>query len=136
LRSHLLSPPFPETFMADNEEQTVSKDGYELTFYPGFASRCTVRRADGGEVELYRQEQPYRLPGGQTRPRTRHLLRLVGGEQGQNVTLDIDDPEHRIARITIELYDQNHQPGAGRGDPTSEMLTVDQDSITCPPDCL
>lgn len=121
--------------MSDHEEQTISSDGYQLTLYPGFASRCTLRDADGTERELYRQEKPYHLPQGQTRPRTRHMLRLQGGQRQQDVTLQIDDPHHRIARITIELYDQNHQPGAGAGGPTAETLTVEQDSETCPPSC-
>lgn len=117
------------------EEQTVELDGYQLSFYPGFASRCTLRDADGTERELYRQEKPYRLPAGQTRPRTQHRLRLKGGARQQDVTLEIQDPGHRIARIVVELYDQNHQPGGGTGDPTSETLTVSQDAQTCPPSC-
>lgn len=118
-----------------SEEQTVDRDGYQLTFYPGFASRCTIREADGSEHELYRQQEPYRLPPGQTRPRDQHRIRLRGGRRRQDITLDVHDPEHRIARIVVELYGEGHQPGGGSGDQPVETMTVDQDSQTCPPHC-
>jgi hypothetical protein len=66
--------------MSNAEEKTVSKDGYEVTFYPGFASRCTVRNA-GGEVELYSQEGSYNLPNGEKLPKKNFRLSLKGGKR-------------------------------------------------------
>lgn len=125
--------------MADQPEQTddttVSKAGYELTFYPGFASRCAVRTADGAEVEMYRQEGTYRLPDGQTKPRDRYKIHLRGGARKQDVRFDVHDPEHRVKRITVELYGEDHVVGSGVETESAEMLTLDNDSMTCPPQC-
>lgn len=117
------------------KEETIKKDGYELTFYPGFASRCTVREADGTEYELYKQDKPFHLPPGHTKPDRKHKLTLKGGKKKQDITIDIDDPELRIAKITIELYDENHTPGMGSGGKTAETVTVQNDSQYCPPYC-
>lgn len=124
--------------MADQsrKEETVSKDGYELTFYPGFASRCTVREEDGTEHELYKQTKPYHLPHGRTKPDTKHKLRLKGGKQQQDITFEIHDPELRIARITVELYGKGHQPGGGDEPPESrETIQILNFPTVCPPTC-
>lgn len=120
--------------MAD-EEKTITKDGYELTLYPGFASRCVVREAAGGEYELYRQEGPYHLPHGQTKPKNKFQLRLKGGMNKQDVTFDVSDPSHRIKRIVVEFYGEGHQPGLGTEEATVETLEVENDSKLCPPSC-
>ena len=91
-----------------SEDQTVSKDGYDLTFYPGFASQCRLRTAEGKEVEMYRQTEPYKLPHGQTKPRDRYRIHLKGGAKKQNVTFDVHDPERRVKRIVVELYPEEH----------------------------
>lgn len=121
------------------KEETIKKDGYELTFYPGFASRCTVREADGTEYALYEQDRkkPYHLPPGHTKPDSKHRLKLRGGKKKQDVTIDIDDPELRIAKITIELYDENHMPGteAEGGETSVETFTAENDAKICPPYC-
>lgn len=117
------------------EDTTVERDGYQLTFYPGFASRCVVRSAEGKEIELYRQKEPFRLPQGQTKPRDRYRMQLRGGAQKQNVTFDVHDPERRVKRITVELYPESHvggEPGPMR---EYETLTLDNDTICCPPYC-
>lgn len=119
----------------DPKERTIKKDGYELTFYPGFASRCTVRGADGAEHELYKQDKPYHLPDGHKKPDTKHKLKLKGGKKKQNITIDIDDPELRIAKITIELYDESHEPGMGSGGSAGETFTTENDAQICPPFC-
>lgn len=119
------------------KEQTIKKEGYELTFYPGFASRCTVREADGTELELYKQDKPYHLPDGHKKPDTKHKLKLTGGKKKQDVTIDIDDPELRIAKITIELYDENyHRNTEAEGAEASvETFSVDNNPLCCPPAC-
>jgi hypothetical protein len=120
--------------MSQAEEKTVQKDGYELTFYPGFASRATVRNGEG-EVELYKQEETYHLPKGEKKPKTKYRIALKGGKKKQSLTLDVNDPELRVKRITVELYDENHVAGAGEGGETAETLTVDNDPRYCPPYC-
>ncbi|MBA4157002.1 MAG: hypothetical protein H0X65_05950 [Gemmatimonadetes bacterium] len=139
LSAALLDPLISKGFMspeARKEEETVTKDGYELTFYPGFVSRVTVRGDGGAEHELYKQRNVYHLPKGQAKPRTKHKLRLKGGKKKQNITLDIDDPELRIARITVELYGEDHQPGGGETeDVVVETMEVQNFPKTCPPWC-
>lgn len=118
------------------EEETVTRDAYELTFYPGFCSRAVVREANGAEHPLYVQTRAYRLPPGQTRPKTRHRLRLRGGRRNQDVTLEIHDPGLRVARIMIELYEEPRRDDARRADDEPvETLTVDNHPKICPPDC-
>lgn len=121
--------------MSDPEEQNASKDGYQLDFYPGFLSLCTVRSSGGGEVEVYRQQGTYHLPPGQTRPRSRHRLRFQGGAKGQDVTLEVTDPALRIKKITIELYGDDHVAGSGRESATEDTVTLTNNGTTCPPEC-
>jgi len=119
-----------------SEEQTVDRDGYQLTFYPGFCSRATVRGADGTEHELFEQQETYHLPADRKRPDGKHLLRLRGGKHRQDVTLRIDDPELRIARITVELYDTAYEDGTVRAQSSEvETFEISNHAKTCPPVC-
>jgi hypothetical protein len=117
------------------KEKTIRKDGYEITFYEGFASRITVRQADGSARELFKQTETYHLPRGQKKPDTRHVLRLQGGSKKQDLTLDIHDPELRIAKITVELYGSDHSAAAASDDEVAETVTVDNHPRICPPFC-
>ena len=123
--------------MADSRQdhKTVNQDGYEITFHPAFAGRCTVQASGKGETEMYRQEEVYHLPEGQTEPPAKHRIEFRGGEHEQDFALQIDDPNHRIARITVELYDENHEPGWGKGEQSVEKITIENDTHHCPPDC-
>jgi hypothetical protein len=120
--------------MSNAEETTVSKDGYEVTFYPGFASRCTVRNA-GGEVELYSQQGSYKLPNGEKEPKRNYRLSLKGGKRKQDVTLRVEDPERRIKSITVELYDSTPSESGVRETQETETFEIDNDAKLCPPDC-
>jgi hypothetical protein len=118
----------------NNEDSTVHKDGFELTFYPGFARACEVTDADGETFHLYEQKEPYKLPPGHRRPRTRHKLRLKGGKRHQDITLDIRDPELRIAKITVELYGEDyHEDGQTRQ--VMQTMNVPNNPNVCPPQC-
>lgn len=120
------------------QHQVVKRGGYELVLYPGFASRAVMHHADGSEVELYRQANPFKLLSGQTEPDTRHTIHLKGGSAGRDITLDVNDPEHRIARIRVELY-----PGPRSGFSTmsddepgeNDELEIINKAKNCPPDC-
>ena len=111
---------------------TSEKSGFSVTLHPAFASRMVILR-DDGEVEVYRQRKPYNLAGG-GRPR-RHRIRLSGGSSHYDLTLDIDDPNHRIARITIELFGEDHMAGIGARRQIHESIVVEGDALTCPPVC-
>ena len=117
------------------DHKTVNQDGYEITFHPAFAGRCAVQTGSKGETEMYRQEEVHHLPKGQTEPPTQHRIEFRGGKHEQDFALQIDDPNHRIARITVELYDQKHEPGWGKGEKPVETVVVDNDSQHCPPHC-
>lgn len=120
------------------KEKTVQKDGYEVTFYEGFASRIVVREPGGAERELFRQSGTFHLPKGQTKPDTRHFLRLKGGRKKQDVTLDINDPELRIAKITVELYPHDVHDAGGdvaAAAAESETVEVENNPKLCPPHC-
>jgi hypothetical protein len=120
--------------MSKNQETTIEKDGYEVTFHPAFASKCDVERKDGRGVDLYRQEGVHHHAEGERHP-VRHQIRLKGGPDQRDLTLMVDDPKAQIARITIELYDPSHEPGWGRGDDAVETFTVTNDGFECPPFC-
>lgn len=128
-----------ETITEQVQEQTVSKDDYQFTFYPGFASRAVLRRKDGSEVELYKQEKPHKLPDGQKKPDTKHKIKLKGGKHQQDITLDIQDPGLRIARITVELYAVSPHNGVEAMSLTDggddEEVVVENHAQTCPPKC-
>jgi len=118
------------------EEEKVEKDGYTLTFYPGFCSSASVRDQKG-DHELFVQKETFHLPDGEKEPATRHKLRLKGGPNAQDVTLEIHDPHHRIARIRIELYEKPRRDDAPRDDdePTEELEVMNAPK-TCPPTCI
>jgi hypothetical protein len=120
--------------MSQNQQRTVSRDGYEVSFHPAFASKCDVERKDGRRVHLYSQEGVHHHAEGERHP-VRHEIRLKGGPDQRDLSLLVDDPKAQIAKITIELYDPSHQPGWGRGDEPVETFTVTNDSFECPPFC-
>lgn len=120
--------------MSQAEERTVRKDGYELTFYPGFASRATVRGRDG-EIELYRQDRPYHLPDGEKKPKSKYRITLKGGKKKQDVTLRVEDPTLRIKSIVVELYEEDRDEEATRTSEDAETFTVSNDAVHCPPVC-
>jgi hypothetical protein len=116
------------------DEQTVHNDGFDVTFYPAFASRVEITDADGTVHEIFKQSKPYQLPHGQTKPRSHHKLRLKGGSRKQDITLDIRDPGLRIARITVELYGEDYHDD-GRERSVFQTMNVPNDPTVCPPHC-
>lgn len=124
--------------MSDNihEHATVTKDGYEITIHPAFSSRCSIRGTGDGaeEKELYRQQGKHVFKNGATHPK-KHVVKIRGGQHNRDLELEIKDPKHQVARITVEFYAEGHEPGGAVQDEPVEMLTVDNFSNTCPPDC-
>lgn len=123
--------------MPDNnqEDRTIQKDGYELTFNQAFSSHSSVKGPDGQTIELYQQEGVYHLPAGQSGPPKNYQIVFRGGPWNRNVSLNVQDPKNEIARIVVEFYAEGHKPGGNTNDDSVEMLTVDNDSLTCPPHC-
>ncbi|HEX2190846.1 MAG TPA: hypothetical protein VHG51_18205 [Longimicrobiaceae bacterium] len=124
--------------MSDNshEHKTVAKDGYEVTFHPAFASRCVVRgNGEGAEPkELYKLEGKHVFKNGAKHPK-RHTIRLKGGEHNRDLELVINDPKHHVARIVVEMYPEDHEPGWGASTLSVETFESENGVATCPPDC-
>jgi hypothetical protein len=118
-----------------HEHTTQESNGYTITFHPAFSSGSRVRMQDGSEIELHRQNGVHRLTPGQTRPPTEHEIRLRGGPNNRDIVMQIRDPRHHIARIIVELYAEDHEPGWGKDDPIVETLDMKNAGVICPPDC-
>lgn len=125
--------------MSDNhhEHKTVTKDGYEVTFHPAFSSRC-AHKAQGSETEteIYKQQGTHVFKAGQSHPK-KHVFKIKGGQHNRDLELEINDPKHQVARITVEFYAEGHEPGWGeaRLSEPVEMFTLDNSVMTCPPYC-
>ncbi len=115
--------------------RTVDKDGYRLTFYPGFLRRGTVR-VDGEDDVLYVQG-PAGHPVGDApdEPLTRWELRLRGGPNDRDFALHVHDPHREIAEIVVRLYPRGHQPRAGDDPASDEEFRGENGAILCPPIC-
>lgn len=125
--------------MNDNshEHKTVAKDGYEITFHPAFSSRCAVQsNGSGQETELYKQQGKHVFQNGASHPK-KHVFKIKGGQHNRDLELEIRDPKHHVARITVEFYADGHEPGWGdaRLSQPVEVVTFDNNTTTCPPDC-
>ena len=117
------------------KHKTVEKDGYVLTFYPGFLGSATVE-VDGREDVLYRQQGVHDMRNQKGEPLPHFVLRLEGGPNRRDIALHVDDPEHAIAEIVVKLYPPHHEPGTGEGAPQAvEVLNARNDAILCPPYC-
>ena len=105
-------------------------DGYHTCFYPGFVRRVVVTR-DGVEHVLYEQQGSFRLPDGDTEPWTSSEFEFSGGPNAQDITLRIDDPLHRIARIDIVFRPTE----GGTEEGGEETVTIFDTPVICPPNC-
>jgi hypothetical protein len=108
--------------------------GYALTVHPAFASRVTLLGQAGEITDLYRQQGTHNLPAGETTGPAQHVVKLQGGQFNRDVGFVVNDPKHHIARITVELYGPDHQPGM-QGSPVVERVVVNNGPVLCPPYC-
>jgi hypothetical protein len=124
--------------MSDNnhEHKTVTKDGYEVTFHPAFASRCAIRThgESAEERELYKLKGKHVFKNGATHPK-RHVIKLKGGENNRDIELVINDPKHHVARIVVEMYPEDYEPGWGADTMAVETFESENGVGTCPPVC-
>ena len=116
------------------EHVRASAGGYDLTVHPAFASRVTLESQDGTFTDLYRQQGTHTLPAGQASGPARHVVSLRGGEFGRDIGFVVNDPRHQVARITVELYGPDHQPGT-QGGAVVERVVVSNGPVLCPPAC-
>ncbi|HEX8391899.1 MAG TPA: hypothetical protein VF665_06005 [Longimicrobium sp.] len=123
---------------ASADHVTVTADAdYDVTFHPAFASRCTVSRKDDGSVkELYKQDKSKPVnTKGKGHPK-RHVITLRGkGRNGRNLTITVDDPNHSLHSLSINLYDEGRNPEQVGDWSATETFTVENSAATCPPHC-
>lgn len=112
---------------------TATQNDYTVTFHPAFASRCVVKHEDG-ECEVYKQTDTHHFKNGETHPK-KHTIRLQGGKYNRDITIDVHDPHHALAGLTMQLYGADHVAGMAAGSQPVETFAVDNDSPTCPPNC-
>lgn len=121
-----------------DEHTTVNGDSeYEVTFHPAFASACTVIDQKTGEKrELYKQDpkKPFDVREKGHPKKHRIVLKGKNGKK-RNITITIDDPEHAIHGITLDLYKEGRDPSARDEPETTETFSVMNFAMTCPPHC-
>jgi hypothetical protein len=118
------------------EDHIVKTDDneYEITLHPAFASRCTVSK-DGEERVLFKQEGVHHL-NGKGIPK-KHVIKLKAKNGGKrDITITLDDAAHSVARITVELYEESHDPTTAlRTAETDTVFSVENSARICPPMC-
>jgi hypothetical protein len=100
---------------------------FEISVDPSFASRAMVHGGGMGERELYRQEGVFRLPASALAPAAEHQIRFTGGPGARNLTVQVRDPKHHLARVEVEFYGPSRNGG--------ETGVVGNAATTCPPTC-
>lgn len=117
------------------KHEVVDKDGYRLTFYPGFLRKGTVR-VDGEDDVLYEQGKPHPVKDQPDEPLTHWELRLQGGPNRRNFALHVNDPHREIAEIVVRLYPKGHRAEGGPEEPEpDEEFTAKDGATLCPPYC-
>jgi hypothetical protein len=115
---------------------TANSDAeFEVELHPAFASRVTVKSTGGEERDLYKQNGTHHLKG--TKHPKKHRIKLKDKNGKRDLTITVDDPRYAIARITVELYPEEHDPmNPDHSDMDSVMtLSVHNAPDTCPPVC-
>lgn len=118
------------------EDHIVKTDDneYEITFHPAFASRCSVSGKDG-ERELFKQDGVHHLKGKKVPKKHTIRLKAKNGSK-RDITITLDDAAHSVARITVELYEEGHDPmTALTAGETDTVFTVENNAKICPPFC-
>lgn len=119
------------------EDHIVKTDDneYEITLHPAFASRCTVGPKNGQARELYKQQGVHKLNGKEI-PK-KHVIKLKAKNGGKrDITITLDDAAHSVAKITVELYEDSHDPTTAlKASNTDTVFSVENSAILCPPIC-
>jgi hypothetical protein len=124
--------------MNDKNHKTVTADSeYDVTFHPGFASECTItRKGENTARQLYKQTEQHNC-GSEGHPK-KHVIKLKGKNgKKRDITITIDDPEHSVHSLSLELYDESRDPNYIEtfNPGVTETFTVMNTADTCPPNC-
>lgn len=118
-----------------SEHSTVATDpAYEVMLHPAFASACTVTPAGGTSRDLYRQAPGSVVDCNAKGHPKKHVLKLKGKSNGRDITITIDDPSHSIHSLRLQLYAEGRT--AGETADAGDVITVENNAITCPPHCV
>lgn len=120
-----------------SDEHTTGDSSYDVTFHRAFASSCTVTdKKTGATRKLYEQDRskPVDVRNGGHPRKHRIVLKGKNGKK-RNITITIDDPEHAIHGLTLDLYEEGRDPASAREAKAVETFSVLNAAATCPPDC-
>lgn len=121
--------------MEDHKTVTVDTD-YDVTFHPAFASACVVEKKGGARKELYRQPDNDVVDCNEKGHPKKHVIKLKGKNGSKrDITITIEDPEHSVHSLSLELYDEARDPKMDQTFDTTETFTVMNSAMTCPPVC-
>jgi ribosomal protein L31 len=116
---------------------TISSDPeFEVEVHPAFASECTVD-CNGETRSLYKQDRSKPVDvRGKGHPK-QHQIRLKSKNGKRDVTLMVRDPNHSIAKITVELHPEGYDPAVQTDSSSTSDTTfsVMNEAFTCPPVC-
>jgi hypothetical protein len=120
-----------------SDEHTSGDNDYDVTFHPAFASACTVTdRKTGAIRKLYEQDRTKPVDVRKNGHPKKHRIVLKGKNgKKRNITITIDDPDHAIHEITLDLYEEGRDPAAGGDSEPVETFSVQNLALTCPPYC-
>ena len=116
-----------------SDHVTHAKNDYTVTFHPAMASKCILKGKTGEEITLYVQDKPFKL-NGKGHPK-KHTIKLQGGTYNRDITIELDDPNHHVKHISLQLYGNDNVPGAGLAAESVETFDWFNDGKTCPPAC-
>lgn len=120
-----------------SNEHTAGDNEYDVTFDRAFASSCTVTdRQTGATRKLYEQDRTKPVDVRASGHPKKHRIVLKGKNgKKRDITITIDDPDHVIHGLTLDLYKEGRDPTVSGGSEPTETFTVTNDSVTCPPVC-
>lgn len=117
------------------DHKTVSTDNYDVTFHPAFASSCVIEPTGGTATKLYEQDKTKPVDCKAKGHPKKHVIKLKGKGNKRDITITIDDPNHSIHRLSIDLYDEARDPATEGTWEATDTFTVMNTAFTCPPYC-
>jgi hypothetical protein len=124
--------------MSDDHITVGGDSEYELTVHPAFASDCTVTDKRTGQArKLYEQDRSKPVDVSKKGHPKKHRIVLKGKNgKKRNITITIDDPEHAVHGITLDLYKEGRDPMQDESLDSEETFQILNHATTCPPLCL
>lgn len=124
--------------MRDDHIIASDDNEYEITVHPAFASSCTVTDKRTGQArKLYEQDRSKPVDVRKQGHPKKHRIVLKGKNgKKRNITITIDDPEHAVHGITLDLYKEGRDPMQDESLDSEETFRILNHATTCPPLCL